>query len=412
MLEPNLKSGGGGLRDVQAPGWVGVGAPRGRGAAPACIDGRGWDGGVGGAGGARVPPARAIPHRLRDARVAPARRAGRAPPGHRRPLRPAAAAGAGRGGRARRRGRRRRAGAQHWARRHAPSSGSPATSGPGCARAEAGPTTCGGREPRPRRRRRAPRRARRARSPTSTLDTVTRAAGCRGRGNAAVCPFERADAGAARTSSIDVEWDADARDAFIDLLRAGPRRDPGVRDPRPRRTARAAAPGVGARAGPAATQRLPPVHRRPALARGGGRVRGAARSRRPSAPASTARSPRAARARRAAARARCSTTSPRVGPATTRWWGSTSRAPSPPASALDDAGADDLGWVVRNHLLLADTATRRDLGDERTISAVRRRGRRPARATRCCTRSRSATPAPPVPRRGARARPRWCASCS
>jgi [protein-PII] uridylyltransferase len=35
---------------------------------------------------------------------------------------------------------------------------------------------------------------------------------------------------------------------------------------------------------------------------------------------------------------------------------------------LDPAGTDDLGWVVRNHLLLAETATRRDLGDERTVT--------------------------------------------
>ncbi len=35
---------------------------------------------------------------------------------------------------------------------------------------------------------------------------------------------------------------------------------------------------------------------------------------------------------------------------------------------VDEVGADDLAWVVRHHLLLADTATRRDLGDERTIT--------------------------------------------
>lgn len=35
---------------------------------------------------------------------------------------------------------------------------------------------------------------------------------------------------------------------------------------------------------------------------------------------------------------------------------------------VDEAGADDLAWVVRNHLVLADTATRRDLGDDRTIT--------------------------------------------
>jgi [protein-PII] uridylyltransferase len=35
---------------------------------------------------------------------------------------------------------------------------------------------------------------------------------------------------------------------------------------------------------------------------------------------------------------------------------------------LDPAGTDELAWAVRHHLLLAETATRRDLGDARTIS--------------------------------------------
>ena len=35
---------------------------------------------------------------------------------------------------------------------------------------------------------------------------------------------------------------------------------------------------------------------------------------------------------------------------------------------VDAPGVDDLAWLVRAHLLLAETATRRDLGDERTIS--------------------------------------------
>jgi [protein-PII] uridylyltransferase len=46
---------------------------------------------------------------------------------------------------------------------------------------------------------------------------------------------------------------------------------------------------------------------------------------------------------------------------------------------IDDEGVDDLGWVVRNHLLLADTATRRDLGDERTITRYADEIRTPAR---------------------------------
>ena len=79
----------------------------------------------------------------------------------------------------------------------------------------------------------------------------------------------------------------------------------------------------------------------------------------------------AARARRGATcccSARCSTTSPRANRATTPWWGRRSRREVATRIGVDAAGADDLAWVVRNHLLLADTATRRDLGDERTIT--------------------------------------------
>jgi [protein-PII] uridylyltransferase len=46
---------------------------------------------------------------------------------------------------------------------------------------------------------------------------------------------------------------------------------------------------------------------------------------------------------------------------------------------IDADGIDDLGWVVRNHLLLADTATRRDLGDDRTITRYADEVRDPAR---------------------------------
>ena len=39
---------------------------------------------------------------------------------------------------------------------------------------------------------------------------------------------------------------------------------------------------------------------------------------------------------------------------------------------LDEHGTDVLVWLVRNHLLLADTATRRDLSDPATITRFAR----------------------------------------
>ena len=110
--------------------------------------------------------------------------------------------------------------------------------------------------------------------------------------------------------------------------------------------------------------------------------------------------------------ARCSTTSARAARRPLgRRRGDRARA-SRRASASTPHGADDLAWLVRNHLLLADTATRRDLGDERTIARyadeVPRRRTRNALLYALTIGDSRAT----GPRRGARPRPRWSATCS
>ncbi len=107
MLEPDLKNGGGGLRDVQAPGWAAWSLPAGGEPDVDRLDGRGWDAAV------AVLVARGLSGRRRSRPAARGshpipRRPGRAPPRHRWAFRPVAAAGPGRGGRARGRGRRRR----------------------------------------------------------------------------------------------------------------------------------------------------------------------------------------------------------------------------------------------------------------------------------------------------------------
>ncbi len=67
MLEPDLKNGGGGLRDVQAPGWAAWTLPHGGEPATDLLDGRSWDEGIERlvARGYLQPD---DPERLRDAR--------------------------------------------------------------------------------------------------------------------------------------------------------------------------------------------------------------------------------------------------------------------------------------------------------------------------------------------------------
>ena len=108
MLAPNLKDGGGGLRDVQAPGWIGWALgpdPGGPGATPGA---GGWSTGVATLVALGYLPRRG-PHPLARGARPPARRPGRAPPRDRRAFRPAHAPGPGRrrpSGRRRRRRRR------------------------------------------------------------------------------------------------------------------------------------------------------------------------------------------------------------------------------------------------------------------------------------------------------------------
>ena len=270
MLAPNLKDGGGGLRDVQAPGWVGWALgpdPGGPGATPGS---GGWSTGVAtlvalgylrDEDRTRLREAR---DRLLDARVALAsrdRRDGRTcsrcrtrtpSPASSMPTMPTRSSGS-------------------WASRHVRSSGSRPTSGRGCSHSGTVPAAA---------------RAACAALGDGIVVRDDRIALELGRGGRRVARARargaRGGAGSgdrsrlARSGRRPRRGGVDARGARRVHRRAGGRArcDPRVRSARSRGRAGAAAPGMGARAGAAATQRVPPLHRRPSLARGGRRVGG------------------------------------------------------------------------------------------------------------------------------------------
>ena len=326
MLEPDLKNGGGGLRDVQTPGWAAWALPAGGDRRPTCS--------TAGVGRRRracwssagyLQPRRSRPAARRPPRAP--RRARRAPPGHGRPIRPAAAAGAGRGRPAASgrptptmlvRGLGEAARAVVWITRDLWSRLLGGRGGPERSRGRRAATSATASCWRDGRIALRPRRDDRHRHRRCVRRCTRRALGV---------PFER---DSARPGSTELTVDHVGRRRPRRIHRpAGrrARRDPGVRDPRPRRAARAGCSPSGrrVRARPAA-QRVPPLHRRPALARSGRRVRGAARPERPGARTSTARWRARARGATCCCSPRCCTTSPRDGPATTRSWGSRSRA--------------------------------------------------------------------------------------
>jgi [protein-PII] uridylyltransferase len=372
MLEPDLKQGGGGLRDVQAPGWAAWTLPPGGEREPDLLDGRGWDDGV------ELLVARGYlqpedPDRLRDARsrfldarVALHRVAGGR--SDRLPLQDqdavAELVGAGDADELVR-GLGAAARAVVWITRDLWSRLLSAEAGPSLRSAtrELGQGV-------------VMRDGRIAFAPDAVIDTATvlRAAVHAARAGA---PFERT-ALTRLAECTDVVWDDAARDAFVDLLAAGQGAIPvfetldhvGLLVPLLPEWA-----SVRARPQRNAYHRFT-VDRHSLEA-----VAECAALLDPDDPAGEGFDGDVARSARRdlvlfgallhdIAKGRPGDHSV-VGEQLARGVGH--------RLGIDAEGVEDLGWVVRNHLLLADTATRRDLGDDRTITRYADEVRTPAR---------------------------------
>lgn len=362
MLEPDLKQGGGGLRDVQAPGWAAWTLPPDGEASPVRLDGRGWDAGV------ELLVARGYlqpedPGRLRDARtrlldarVALHRVAGGR--SDRLPLQDqdavAELVGAsdaddlvrGLGDAAR---------AVVWITRELWSRLRATEAGPSGVRATSRDLGDGV----------VLRDGRVALAADAELDTVTvlRAAAHAARARA---QFERATL-ARLGECTSIEWDVDARDAFIDLLAAGPGTIPVFESlDHVGLLVRLLPEWASVRARPQRNA----YHRYTVDRHSLEAVAECAALLDPDDPAGEGFDGDVARAARRdllllgallhdIAKGKRGDHSV-VGEAIAR--------DVAVRIGVDAAGADDLAWVVRHHLLLADTATRRDLGDDRTIS--------------------------------------------
>ncbi len=374
---------GGGRRAARPPdaGVGRLGAPRGRASRPPLpMAGRGtaasrcWSR----AGTCR----RAIRARLRDARRRPARRAGRAPPCDRWPVRPAAAPGPGRGGPAGGRGRRRRAGAR--ARRGGARGrlDHRATSGPGCGRPRPGPTTLGGRD-RELGHGVVLRDGRIALDADATLDTalVLRAAA---HAAALRVPFERATL--ARLEQLDGRAVGRARRATRSSRCCAPG---GARSRCSRRSTTSACSCGCSRSGSTCgrVRNGTPTTASPST---GTRSRRWPSARPCSIPTtrrargSTATSP-APPAPTSCSSPRCSTTSPRAAPATTPWSGSSRPARSRPASGSTTRGPTNWrGRSVTTCCSPTPPPAATSATSARSAGSPRRSGE--PSTTRCCTR--------------------------